>query len=137
MNSEYKGVLSALGYNTESKGAILFMDLLNEVRNLLNEEKTEEEIRKLLPRYYLEDYHFCYEIPKNIYFEELKAFCNSRVITDENKSINSEIMGDFPNSGLEESLLFFATKFNEFDKTKRTSKIIVKTSRVAEIIGKV
>ena len=62
MKDEYKVVFEGLGYNVKSKGAMFFGDLIGDVRELLKEGKTEEEIKELLPRYYVEYYHFCYEV---------------------------------------------------------------------------
>ena len=58
MSADYREILENLGFDMKKKGAIFFIDLIGDVQNLLKEGKSEEEIKELLPRYYLEYYHF-------------------------------------------------------------------------------
>lgn len=137
MNIGYKGILSELGYDTDLLGSMFFIDLLGDVCTLLNEGKDNEEIRKLLPSYYLEYYHFCYEVPRVKYFKELDKFCNSRVVSDDTKSANKELMDGVPNLELEDLLILLANKLIELEKIKNTAKIMVKAPYIAKIIEKV
>ena len=133
MNSEYEGLFKNLGYDVKLKGAMLFNDLLDEVRNLLKEGMSDKEIKEFLPSIYLEYYHFCYEIGRYKYFNELDAFCNSRKVTKKNMSTNRKVMNMRPNMNLENSLLFFSKYYNNLEKKnnleKEKAKLLVLTAR--------
>ena len=119
MKDEYKVVFEGLGYNVKSKGAMFFGDLIGDVRVLLKEGKTEEEIKELLPRYYVEYYHFCYEVGRNNYFNELRAFCAERTV---NEKTNKSVLP----VGVEDSLLYFAKMFSGKEKDNDKAKVNVK-----------
>ena len=120
--NEYSDVLKSVGYDVESKGAIYFGSLLDEVRELLKAGADEKTIRKVLPNYKLEDFHFFFEVPKENYDEELDKFCNSRVVTEANKKMNKEIMGETTaNMDVNTSLIFFAKMFN--DREQRAQEL--------------
>ena len=120
MNSDYQMVFEGLGYNVKSKGAMFFGDLIGDVRELLKEGKTEEEIKELLPRYYVEYYHFCYEgIGREKYLNELRNFCAERTVNEQTNKFVLPL-------GVEDSLLFFAKMFNGEEKDNDKAKVNVK-----------
>ena len=128
---EYREVFSKMGYNVDLYGAGLFESMLEEVRMLLASGATEEEIRKVLPDYYREDFHFYFEIGENEYFEQMKEFCSSRKISKKEKSIINRKELKIPskkNLSVEDSLLRFAKYFNKLNKNLyEGKKVIVKT----------
>lgn len=124
IKNEYSDVLKKEGYNVETNGAMFFGSLLDEVRALLAEGKTEEEIKLLLPRYYVEDYHFFFEVGKDRYFKELYDFCASKKAPEGSTGMN-----------LETSLLFFAGKFNEGKELTDGKKLLVKTPTSGKIVS--
>ena len=105
LKNEYSEVLKESGYNIETRGAIYFSSLLDEVRGLLMKGAKSDDVKRLLPRYYLEDYHFFFEVPKDEYFAELNDFNGKRVVLKKDKKV--------PVMGLEDSLIYFANMFNE------------------------
>lgn len=94
LQEQYKELLRNLGYDVSLTGAAYFIELIDEVRTLFREGKSEEEIRELLPRYYLEYYHFILEVGGVKYMKELKKFSESRRV----KKAKNEF--------LEQSMLF-------------------------------
>jgi len=80
LQKQYKELLANLGYDVSLKGAAYFIELIDEVRELFREGKSDEEIKELLPRYYLEYYHFILEVGGVKYMKELKKFSESRRI---------------------------------------------------------
>ena len=122
MMNEYKGELEKFGYDVNTKGFVLFADLIQDLQPLFREGKDIEEIRKLLPTYYLEQYHFVQEIGKNKYFELLKSFCNSRKVSERQKELSSKQYGQLPKAGLDDSVMFFAKYFNDLHKKEMEGK---------------
>jgi len=73
----YNDFMRSIGYNIDNKGGMFFIDLMGHVVDLINEGKSEEEIKDLIPCYCIEYYHFCYEISKFEYLKELELFCKT------------------------------------------------------------
>ena len=137
MNNEYKGVLEKFGFDINTKGAILFLDLVVEIKELFKEGKTEEEIRKVLPSYYLEHYHFIHEIGRDKYFKELRSFCDNRKISEKQTELNGKEFGSLPKIGLDDSIIFFSRYFSNLEKKEfEGQKLFVKTSN-SSVIKKV
>jgi hypothetical protein len=124
--TEYKLLLRRLGYDVESKGAVYFLDLIDDVRRLLNEGYNADEVKELLPRYYLENYHFYYEVGRYKYMGELEKFCSSRVVNKKNSAFNRRILKSRGNMNIEDSLIFFAEYFNKLEqKEANKNKVYV------------
>lgn len=122
MTIDEKKFLSSMGYNVELEGSIFFFDLLSDVRTMLEEEKSVEEIKEELPKYYIDYAHFDYEVGQNFYQDALNKFCQSRIVDENNARINQEVLGNQENMGVEDTLLFFGKFFNDQDaKDKRNS----------------
>ena len=119
LKNEYSEVLKESGYNIETRGAIYFSSLLDEVRGLLMKGAKSDDVKRLLPRYYLEDYHFFFEVPKDEYFAELNDFNGKRVVLKKDKKV--------PVMGLEDSLIYFANMFNERENLTKDVKVFVKS----------
>ena len=118
LKNEYKEVFESMGYDVELKGAIFFQSLMDGVCELLNKGIEDQEIKKLLPRYYLEDYHFFFEISKERYFKELCEFGLS--INKKNDKKTTKI-NDF---NLENTLLFLSKMVNnKEEKSKEFMKV--------------
>ena len=60
----YKREFTKLGFDTSIREAQYFYDMIDEVRDLVNEGKTYDEILEMIPRISLEYYHFYYEVPR-------------------------------------------------------------------------
>ena len=112
MISDEKSFLRCMGYDVEKEGALFFFDLLEDVRSMLKEGMSAEEIKKELPKYYIDYAHFDYEIGQNLYQQYLREFCSSRKVDENNFRINQEVLKDQENMGIEETLLFFGQFFN-------------------------
>ena len=121
MEEEYIKILEKLGYDVILKGSLLFVDLLVDCCEMVKNNKTDDEIRELLPIYYLENYHFYYGIGRKIYMAELDRFCNSRVVNDENENFNIKMCMPQNNMNLEDSLIFFARYFNKLEDENQIS----------------
>ena len=105
MAVKYQEELEKAGYNVQLPGAVFFGDLVDDVIDLLVEGKNDEEIKELLPRYYVDYYHFYYEVGKKRYFDSLNEFFKSR------NQHTSSIIGDkreMKPVSFEDSLLVFA-----------------------------
>ena len=137
---EYREMFSKMGYNVDLYGAGLFESMLEEVRKLLDSGITEEEIRKVLPDYYREDFHFFFDIGKDEYFKKLKEFCNSRKPSEKEASIiKRKELGVSSKSGLsvDDSLLYFAKYFNNQTKNDfEDKKVCIKTPTTGIITNK-
>ena len=72
--------MRSIGYNIDNKGGMFFIDLMGHVVELMKEGKAVDEIKQLIPRYYVEYYHFCYEISRFEYLKELENFCKTGYI---------------------------------------------------------
>jgi len=106
MKDEYKEVLRKLGYNIKKDGFAYFVDLIEDVRCLLREFNGDEnKIRDLLPSFYLEYYHFVYEVGRKIYMYNLYDFYNSRSSSSKKNKLGSK-------SNLESELIMISKYFN-------------------------
>ena len=88
MLEQYKSLMDLLGYDVEKKGFYLFVCLAEEIRELLKEEKTHDEIIDMLPALMLEEYHFAFDMRKSSYMDYLNEFNDSRKVTPENQQLN-------------------------------------------------
>ena len=119
MKIDEKSFMNSLGYDIEEVGARFFFDLLSDVRSMISVEMSDDIIRQELPKYYIDYAHFDYEVGQNYYQEELRRFCQSRVIDENNVKINAEV-GNQENMSLEDTLLFFG---HFFEKQEEKSKV--------------
>ena len=71
---EYRNFLERNGYDTNIVGSNYFIDLLEEVVERLLDNTDISEIKELFPSICLEYYHFCYEVSRFKYLEELDYF---------------------------------------------------------------
>lgn len=115
MKSRYKNLLEGLGYDVECLGAILISDLIDDVIELMKCGLSKSEIVELLPRYYLEHYHFDYEIGRNRYMNEIDIFLNSKKITKKTKIINKKFNLLYKNYNLEDLVIFLGKYFYNVD----------------------
>ncbi len=107
-----------IGYDIDSKGGMLFIDLMGHVVELQREGKSVEDIKEIIPRYFIEYYHFCYEISRFEYLKELELFCKKGYILKskgEKKKRNESIE----------------------DKLIRLSKRYIKNQKMIEINSKI
>lgn len=116
MKSRYKKLLDNLGYDTSSVGAIFFTDLIDETYGLLVDGKSEEEVFKLLPSIYLENYHFDYGVGRKTYFIEINKFLDSKEIDKRSRVINRRFDLLKNKLSLEELIMFISTYFYNVDK---------------------
>ena len=111
MKEKYKIILEGLGYDVDCLGALLFSDLIDVVVDLRKSGKNKNEIIELLPRYYLEFYHFIYEIGMKTFYSELGDFLNSKVITKKTKVTNKRFKLLYKNYTLDDLLWYFGNYF--------------------------
>ena len=84
MLEQYKSLMELLGYDVNKKGLYLFVCLAEEIRELLKNGKTHEEVINMLPSIMLEEYRFAFEMRKSSYMELLNDFNNNNIIEDIN-----------------------------------------------------
>ena len=107
-----------IGYDIDRKGGMFFIDLMGHVVELQREGKSVEDIKEIIPRYFIEYYHFCYEISRFEYLKELELFCKKGYILKskgEKKKRNESIE----------------------DKLIRLSKRYIKNQKMIEINSKI
>ncbi len=126
MLEQYKNLMGMLGYNVDKKGLILFVSLAEEIRELLKEEKSHEEIIEMLPSLLLEEYRFGLEMKKSIYMNYLNDFVNSRKVTPKNESLNVSFKLEQENLPLGSALIFFAEYFNYIERINEHTKQMLK-----------
>lgn len=130
MEKQHGLLLEELGFDVSLKGALLFDDLIEEVVQLLNSKKSEEELRKALPSIYLENYHFIYEIGKFKYFAMLNEFLNSIKLNDNKKQSSQlkEIFKEKKQLSLDDALIDLAKYINkQKENENENSKVNVKS----------
>ena len=106
------------GYDTSVEGGNYFVDLVEEVVCFLNQDKSIEEIRELLPSLYLEYYHFYYEVSKFKYMNALNNFNSCGLIDRRCDSCDESEL-------LEDKILRLGNNYYEFNKEEK--KIYKKT----------
>ena len=115
MQKQYRELLANLGYDVSLKGAAYFIELIDEVRNLFSEGKSDEEIKELLPRYYLEYYHFILEVGGVKYMKELKKFSDSRRIERAKREFRGQSLMFSKATTIEDNLLSISRYISVLD----------------------
>ena len=108
-----------LGYDTSSVGAKFFLDLIDETYGLLVKGMSVDEVTKMLPCIYLENYHFDYEVGRHDYFKEINNFLDSKVINRRSRTINRRFDLLKNKLTLDDLIMFFSTYFYQVDKGER------------------
>ena len=72
MIDQYKQLMDMLGYDVNKKGFALFVNVAEEVRSLLKQEMSHDDIMAVLPSLFLEEYHFYLDMGKTRYMELLE-----------------------------------------------------------------
>ena len=116
----YNEFMRNVGYNIDTKGGMFFIDLMGHVVDMINEGKTEEEIRELIPRYYVEYYHFCYEISRFEYLKELELFCKTGYM------LKSKGEKKKRNESIEDKLIRFSRRYIKEQRISEVNKKIYK-----------
>ena len=132
MKEEYKILFKKLGYDVESKGALLYGALIDDVRDLIVEGKSESEIRDTFPSLCLELYRFCYETTRVRFFNYINSFrssINVKMRKTENKLLELGLTDDGFEMELEDSILYFANYFINESKRQDTSKVMIKENQ--------
>jgi len=88
----FKDVLKQFGFDVECRGTEFFIDIIKEIQSLLDIGLSDLEIIDYLPRCYLENYHFFYEVGANKYFFELDYFLSSCSFSLKSNLSRSEIL---------------------------------------------
>lgn len=130
MKSRYKNLLDNLGYDTSSVGAMFFSDLIDEVYGYLMNGMSEEEVIKLLPSIYLENYHFDYGVGKKTYFIEIDKFLDSKVIDKRSRVINRRFSLLKNQLSLDEFILFLSKYFYDVDNGNKKEIKVYKKSTI-------
>ena len=125
---EYYDTFNKLGYQTNKKGAEYFFDLLDEIRILLRDGESDEEILRVIPSICLEEYHFRIEVGGNLYKERIKDFLTDKK-ESEDKDLLQEVSGISKDLSIEEAALLFAKYFD--------AKELERTAQEEENIGAV
>ena len=101
---ECREFLIELGYDTSITGGLFFVDLLEEVVCMLNSNRDDDYIKKMLPSLYIEYYHFYYEISAKRYFKELNYF-------DKNGYVLNNESGYLTDVSIEDKLIILGKKY--------------------------
>ena len=124
--NNYKNLMELLGYDITKKGLYLFVSLAEEIRDLLKENKSHEEILNRLPDLLREEYHFALEMRKDSYMELINDFVNSRKVTSKNAQLNASFRLGKENLPLGNALIFFAEYFNYIENIDLHTKQMLK-----------
>lgn len=124
--NNYKNLMGMLGYDITKKGLYLFVSLAEDIRDLLKENKSHEEILNRLPDLLREEYHFALEMSKDSYMESINDFVNSRKVTSKNAQLNTCFRLGKENLPLGNALIFFAEYFNYIEKIDLHTKEMIK-----------
>ena len=123
---QYKLLMDMLGYDTNKKGFALFVNVAEEVRDLLKQEMSHDDIMAVLPSLFLEEYHFFLDMSKTRYMELLEDFVNSRKVTRKNASLNACFKLQKENLPLNGALVFFAEYFNYIENINEHTKQMIR-----------
>lgn len=115
-HAKYIALFNKLGYHTEKVGSLYFFNVLDEVRNELKNNVEDDEIKAKLPSFYLEDYHFFFEVTKTVYMERINDFLTDR------RDVDNDIIKSIEGLDLEDILLVFAKYINEREKAEEQTK---------------
>ena len=126
MIDQYKQLTDMLGYDTNKKGFALFVNVAEEVRDLLKQEMSHDDIMAVLPSLFLEEYHFFLDMSKTRYMELLEDFVNSRKVTRKNASLNACFKLQKENLPLNGALVFFAEYFNYIENINEHTKQMIR-----------
>ena len=126
MIDQYKQLMDMLGYDTNKKGFALFVNVAEEVRDLLKQEMSHDDIMAVLPSLFLEEYHFFLDMSKTRYMELLEDFVNSRKVTRKNASLNACFKLQKENLPSNGALVFFAEYFNYIENINEHTKQMIR-----------
>lgn len=106
----YRRVLEKFGFDLDKPGYPLFVDLIDDLKNVFAEEIDTEEVKQLLPNYYIEHHHFVQAMGKYDYLGELQEFCNSGKTSEK---IGNKVVGTLavPNQSMDDTIVYFAKYF--------------------------
>ena len=131
MKDNYKDLFRKLGYEVENKGALLYGALIEDVIDMMEDDKTEEEIRDIFPSICLELYRFCYETTRNRFFNYIDNFRKS-INKKQRKEMRQLLEMGLETDGfgleLEDSVIYFAKYFIREKKKgeNNNNKILIK-----------
>ena len=116
-----KDFLRKKGYNVNIVGCNYFTDLLEEVTNMMLEGKEDSEIKELFPSLCLEFYHFCYEVSRFKFLEEVDYFSKNSYAGDDDAE------KDRWNENIDDKIIRLAKEYiSEKEKEEKSSKQLVK-----------
>ena len=119
---EFRAFLEKNGFDTGIVGCNYFVDLLEEVVNMLLEDRDEEEIKELFPSLCLEYYHFCYEVSRFKFLDELNYFSMNGYRKDDKEELSKW------NENVVDKLIRLARRYIEDQKQKEEGKKLVKNN---------
>lgn len=117
---EYRNFLERNGYDTNIVGSNYFIDLLEEVVERLLDNTDISEIKELFPSICLEYYHFCYEVSRFKYLEELDYFSQNGYRGD------SDIEKSLWNEPVFDKLIRLGNRYIQEKKATEDKKVFMK-----------
>ena len=131
--NEFRVLVTSLGYDIKLSGCEFFEELVYEVRQLLREGKTDEEIEKIMP-VLITEYGSCFhEIGRNNYIKGLNEFFEKRRTLDFDQKTDKEVNIIIPSMSLTLKVLTFSKYLNdqEIVTTDKPKKLIKKDNSSA------
>jgi len=111
--NEFRVLVTSLGYDIKLSGCEFFEELVYEVRQLLREGKTDEEIEKIMP-VLITEYGSCFhEIGRNNYIKGLNEFFEKRRTLDFDQKTDKEVNIIIPSMSLTLKVLTFSKYLND------------------------
>ena len=119
---EFKLILSKLGYDVTLAGYIFFEELVFEVREMLNDGKTEKEVNQMIPSL-ITEYGSCYhEVGRKKYLKAIDEFFSKRKPVDLNEENAKELEIINLGTNLNEKVLVCAKAIIDKPKVKVKTK---------------
>jgi len=125
---ELKALASSLGYDVKLSGCEFFEELVYEVRKLLRDGKTDEEIEKIIS-ILITEYGSCFhEIGRNNYIKAVEEFFIKRNSIEFDKQTDKEVSIIIPNMSLSARVITFSKYLNdqELVEDNKPKKLIKK-----------
>jgi len=125
---ELKALASSLGYDVKLSGCEFFEELVYEVRQLLRDGKTDEEIEKIIS-ILITEYGSCFhEIGRNNYIKAVEEFFIKRNSIEFDKQTDKEVSIIIPNMSLSARVITFSKYLNdqELVEDNKPKKLIKK-----------
>ncbi len=126
MKDEYKNLFRKLGYEVENCcGAVIYSALIDDVRDLIAEGKSKEEVCEVFPTIKLELCRFYFEMTPETFDKSINKFrtINSNMRKDSERLAQMGLSSDGVGLNLFDSVYLFASYFNSASQKEKESKV--------------